>query len=88
MKTEKKLRVWHIPQVPGKAFHVSVDSLEEAIKILNVLANYDLFQYENNIKPDYCNAQGLQEWDEDSKEWMEWESEDGFDIREYEEETK
>lgn len=82
-----KMRVWHIPQVPGKAFHVPVDSLDEAIKILNVLSNYDLFQYENHIKPDYCNTNGLQVWDEDAREWFEWESEDGLNIREYEEET-
>lgn len=84
----EKLRVWHIPQVPGKPFHISVDSPKDAIKILNTLAEYDLFQFENRIKPDYCNAQGLQVWDENEKEWLEWESENGLDIREYEEETK
>lgn len=30
-----KLRVWHIPQVPMKAFHVDVETSEEAIKVLN-----------------------------------------------------
>lgn len=80
----KKLRVWHIPQTPCKAFHVDVSSLEEAIKILNTLADYDLFQLENNIKPDYSSCQGLEEWDDAEKEWVEWYSDDGFDIREYE----
>jgi hypothetical protein len=54
------LRVWHIPQVPGKTYEVSVDSIEEGVKILDVLAKYDLFQYEENIKPDYCNAGGVE----------------------------
>lgn len=79
-----KLRVWHIPQIPCKAFHVEVSSPEDAIKILTTLANYDLFQLENNIKPDYSNAQGLEEWNEEEKEWEEWYSEEGFDIKEYE----
>lgn len=79
----KKLRVWHIPQVPCKAFHVHVDSPEEAVKIMDMLAMYDLFQYENRIKPDYCNAQGLEEFDEEEQEWLEWYSDDGMDIKEY-----
>lgn len=56
---ETKLRVWHIPQMPCKSFHVPVSSPGEAIKILGVLADYDLFQFENHIKPDYSSAQGL-----------------------------
>lgn len=57
--SEGALKVWHIPQVPGKSFDVSVDSIAEARKVLEVLAEYDLFQYRNNIKPDYANAQGI-----------------------------
>lgn len=60
----QKLRVWHIPQAPMKAFYVETDSLQEAVKITKVLADYDLFQYENNVKGDYCNANGIQMWDE------------------------
>lgn len=82
----EKLRVWHIPQVPMKAFHVDVETLEEAIKVLNILADYDLFQYENRVKPDYCNMQGLEEWCEEENDWCEWYDEDGRDIREYAEE--
>ncbi len=84
-ETSKKLRVWWIPQVPMKSFHVEVDSPEEARKLLRVLANYDLFQFENNIKPDYCNVGGLQEWDPEDEEedkWCEWCDEDGYGIGE------
>jgi hypothetical protein len=70
------LKVWWIPQVPMKSFDVTVASVEEGAKILEVLANYDLFQLENNIKPDYCNAGGLAEWTEDDGEgkpgWVDW----------------
>lgn len=80
------LRVWHIPQVPGKAFHVPVSSTEEARKVLDVLAKYDIFQFENRIKPDYCNAAGLEVFVTDNGEgvpgWAEWESDDGENIAE------
>lgn len=71
-----------------KAFHVDVETPEEAIKVLDILADYDLFQFENHVKPDYCNAQGLEEWDEQDSEWYEWYSEDGLDIKEYREEME
>lgn len=58
-----KLRVCHYPQIPMKPFYVYVDSVEEAWKVANILANYDTFQYENNIKPDYSNMSGLEYYD-------------------------
>jgi hypothetical protein len=85
----KKLRIWWIPQVPGKAFHVEVKTLEEAHLILETLAQYDDFQYKNRIKPDYSNAGGLQMWDEDSDgegtaDWIEWmDNETGETFDEY-----
>lgn len=80
VKQSNKLRVWHIPQIPMKAFYVDVASLEEAIKILGVLCDYDLFQYENKVKPDYCNIGGLEEFDEVNNTWSEWHSEDDLSI--------
>ncbi len=59
-----KLRVWHIPQIPGKPFFVDVSSVEEGVRMMSALDDYDAFQYENNIKPDYSNANGLQMFDE------------------------
>jgi hypothetical protein len=79
MKTAKgQLQVWWIPQVPGKPFTVDVATPQEAKKLLTVLANYDIFQFENRIKPDYCNAGGLRQWD--GTDWEEWEDEHGNDI--------
>lgn len=67
---EKKLRVWWIPQVPMEAFYVNVKSVDEARKLLQVLADYDTFQFEKRIKPDYSNTGGLQMLE--GKEWLEW----------------
>lgn len=67
-----KLKLWWIPQVPMKAFEVEVASVEEGAKLLDVLANYDQFQLDNNVKPDYCNAGGLVMLEEDTGEWVDW----------------
>lgn len=81
----KKLRVSHFPQIPCKAFIVEVSSLEEAKNISDVLANYDLFQFENRIKPDYSNATVVEEFDKVEQEWISWSDEEtGIDdIDEY-----
>lgn len=73
----QQLRVWWIPQVPGKPFYVPVDSVAEGVRIMDTLARYDLFQLENNIKPDYANVGGLEMWDLDSDGegtpgWISW----------------
>lgn len=71
-----KYRIWHIPQVPMKAFYVEVPDRKTAVILTNALANYDEFQYENNIKPDYANAGGIQRWDEVDGEWVDVHDED------------
>jgi hypothetical protein len=38
-----KLKVWWVPQVPMKPFYVNVSSVEEGVKIMDVLADYDDF---------------------------------------------
>ncbi|MCY9738150.1 hypothetical protein M5X17_31145 [Paenibacillus alvei] len=68
----KKLRVSHFPQVPCKPFQVEVKNLEEAKLISDTLALYDLFQYENKIKPDYANATVVEQWDEKDEAWTSW----------------
>lgn len=70
------LRVWWIPPVPGKRFYI--ETLDEAPLLLTTLARYDAFQLDNNIKPDYCNAGGLEVFEDG--EWLEWNDEWGSDI--------
>lgn len=76
--TDEKLRVWWIPQIPMNPFMVEVKDLTEAKKILNTLADYDQFQLDNNIKPDYSNCGGLEIFD--GQEWSEFEDGNGNDI--------
>lgn len=80
-----KLQVCWYPQVPCEPFEIPVDSVEQGVFVMDTLANYDIFQYENNIKPDYSNAGILVEWDEKDHEWVDWcDAETGEDDpREY-----
>jgi hypothetical protein len=89
------LQVWWIPQIPGKPFYVDVATPEEAQKIMSVLAKYDIFQYENKIKPDYCNAGGLRCFNQEGvgtayeQEWAEWyDEETGDDIDQWRPESE
>ena len=78
-----QMRVWHIPQIPlengQEPFFVYVKDLEEAKLIINTLCLYDLYQYENKIKPDYSNAPGLEVYDGEGV-WCEWENDEGDTI--------
>ena len=65
-----ELRVWWIPQVPMEPFFVPVGSVREGVLIMGVLGKYDLFQFENKIKPDYCNTGGLEMLE--NGEWTDW----------------
>jgi len=75
------LQVWWVPQVPMKAFTVPVKSLREAKLTLDTLARYDIFQFENKVKPDFSNAGGLNVFEDG--EWVDWhhpETGDDFDA--------
>jgi hypothetical protein len=74
------LKVWWIPQVAMKAFEVPVNTVAEAKLLLKTLADYDIFQFENKVKPDYCNTGGLVIFDAKENEWIDWENEDGDSI--------
>jgi Superinfection exclusion gene product 17 len=75
------LKVWWIPQIPMSPFEVNVKSIAEACLLMDTLAKYDLFQYENNIKPDYANVGGLSIYEDG--EWVDWCDEAGDTINEY-----
>lgn len=71
----KAYYVWHIPQIPGKAFIYDTDNYDEALRVVDLLADYDAFQFENNIKPDYSNASGVMQWDDEENDYVSFEEE-------------
>ena len=83
-----KLRLWWIPQLGNcDSFYVPISTPEEGKKILDIWAADDAFQLQNKVKPDYCNAGGLQMFDESEKEWVDWrlDTEDDYfdDVKQY-----
>ena len=75
------LRVWHIPQIPGKPFEVPVRTPEEGWRLIETLALYDAFQLAHKIKSDYSNASGLSVFRDG--EWADWyDDETGSDLDE------
>lgn len=77
------LQIWWVPQVPMPSFNFSVANLVEAKLLLDALAEYDKFQYENNVKPDYSNAGGLSVFSGKACDWIDWYDDNGNDIDAY-----
>jgi len=67
-------RVWWIPQVPMAPFRVSVGTPEQGKWLCDVLADYDRFQFENKVKPDYCNSGGVEVLEDG--EWVDYNEDD------------
>ena len=75
---EGDLKVWWKPQVPCESFEYPVKDIPQAKMLLKALALYDLFQLNHKIKPDYCNAGGLVQFQDG--EWLDWCNDDGDSI--------
>ena len=71
-----KYKVWYIPQIPMEAFEYETDSLTVAQSILEAISQFSLFEFYNNVKPDYADAGGLVVWDEDEQEWLDVDEEE------------
>ena len=76
-----RFRVWHIPQIPMQAFRREVGSFETAHVLEGALAAYDLFEFENRVKPDYANVGGVEFWDDTEGEWSDVDTETSFELK-------
>lgn len=78
MSNSPQLRVWHNPQIPGPFFYVPISDLQTGVTLLNILAAYDKFQFDNRIKPDYASVNGIEMFQDG--EWQDWyDDETGID---------
>lgn len=83
-KEYTELRVWWIPQVGRcKPFHYKVRTLAEGKLLLDALAEYDLFQLKNNIKPDFANIGGLSVFSQPYGGWVDFYDIDGNEITDF-----
>lgn len=77
-----KLRVWNAVNIGSGVVHkFDVSSPDEAIAVINALAKYQRTLPDNVLS---SNTFGLQEFDREENEWLEWYSKDGMNIDEYE----
>lgn len=74
-----EFRVWWVPQIPMEGFQHPAPDFASARFLANALGQYDLFQFENNVKPDYCNMGGV-EWRHPLVTEGAWESLDDDDA--------
>lgn len=69
-----KFRVWWIPQIPlrrgQKPFYAEAPNFKTALLIDETLGRYDIYQYENRVKPDFSNVGGIQVWDATENDWV------------------
>jgi len=77
---EGDLKVWWVPQIPMPAFEVAVTDIGSASLLLDTLGQYDAFQFEHHVKPDYCNAGGLMVFEDG--DWCDWLDDEGNDFDE------
>jgi hypothetical protein len=68
------MRVWWKPQNPGPTFYHPVAGIVEAHKVMALLADYDLFQFDNKIIFDYANTGGIEILE--GGEWVEYEEDE------------
>lgn len=86
-----KMRLLWLPQVPCAPFGYPLESEIQAVKYIDILANYDLYLYEkcDGMRTDYANTGFVQilEGNGDNFEWCDWykETEDDYfdDIEDY-----
>ena len=73
---EGDLRLFYIPQVPMKPYFVYMTRrdgqtdaalLEQTLFTLNAVVGLSIFEYDNNIKPDYSDVAGIERFEDD--EW-------------------
>ncbi|APW58627.1 hypothetical protein [Paludisphaera borealis] len=82
--TEVEMRISWMSQTTMEPFTYPVPDMDTASLLLDALAQYDLFQFERKVKPDYANCGGA-EWRHPiltGGEWVEFDPDDASDRME------
>lgn len=69
---EGDLRIWYVPQVPMPAYTRSIESVEEGFKTLEVIYELAIFEFENKVKPDFCNMGVVARYEIDGAGGFDW----------------
>lgn len=82
-----KLRIYF--RILGfESFTKEVSSPEEAYSAINFIADFINFYISKGALPDHCNVAGLEEWDDEVGDWIDWYDDYGLDLFEHMEEAE
>lgn len=77
-----KMRIYYYI-LETKPYYKEVSSVEEAKIIVDAIADFINAKVDEGVFPDHCSTAGLEEYDEDEKEWYPWYDENGLDFDEH-----
>ena len=83
----EKLRVWYII-IGTETYYQEVNTPEEARLVIDSIARFLNTKMKEGVFPDHCSAAGLEVFDTDEKDWVEWYDEEGRDLDEHFEELE
>ena len=69
MENATRFKIFYIPQVPMPAFEREYEDFETAKEVLNAIINFSIFEFDNNVKPDYSDVAGISYWEEAEQDW-------------------
>ena len=78
----RKMRVYYYI-LGTEPYYKEVSSVEEARTIVDAIADFVNAKVDEGVFPDHCSTAGLDEYDEEEKEWGTWYDENGLDFNEH-----
>lgn len=78
----KKLRMYFII-LRTKPYYKEVKSPKEAKIMIDAIADFVNTKVNEGVFPDHCSTAGLEEYDEEEKEWLTWYDKNGLDFDEH-----
>lgn len=78
----KKLRMYFLI-LGTKSYRKEVSSVEEARIMIDAISSFVNAKVDEGVFPDHCSTAGLEEYDEEEKDWVTWYDEEGRDFDEH-----
>lgn len=79
LENATRFRISYIPQIPMPAFEREYSDFQTAKAVLNAVIRFSIFEFDNNVKPDYSDIALMDFWDEEYGDW------ENIDDKEWEE---
>ena len=77
-----KLRMYYLI-LGTKPYHKEVSSVEEARIMIDAISSFVNAKVDEGAFPDHCSTAGIEEYDEEEKDWVTWYDEEGHDFDEH-----